>query len=52
MKSLLHIHVDHMGELTYLMQHIRIKQLVINSKSFPISQLNVIKNGVKQYNTD
>ena len=42
-----------MGELTYLMQHIRIKQLVINSKSFPISQLNVIKMVFKiQYNTD
>lgn len=45
-----HPHVDHMGELTYLMQHIRIKQLVINSKSFPISQLNVIKKWCSKYN--
>lgn len=38
-----HPHADHIGELEYLLQHIKVKGLIINFASYPQDTLNSIK---------
>lgn len=39
-----HPHLDHIGELDYLTNSLKIKNIIINANSFKIKELNHLKN--------
>src|SRR5699024_10210451 len=38
-----HPHLDHMGELSYLIKQLKIKSIIINANSFKMKELNLLK---------
>lgn len=44
-----HPHVDHMGELNYLINAMNIENLIINQQSFQKNQINLLKKQCKQH---
>ncbi|MFL1623259.1 ComEC/Rec2 family competence protein [Staphylococcus capitis] len=43
-----HPHADHMGELPYIIDHVKIKNLILNSDGFPKHLLNQVHNECKK----